>query len=81
MIVKVTSKRQVTFPKQVLDAMSVGPGDRLEILEGDDGFVLRPKRIDLSLLGGLRDKIKPGTPPFELRKFREEGYDPSAYRD
>ena len=29
MIVKITSKRQVTFPKQVLDAMGVGPGDFL----------------------------------------------------
>ena len=81
MIVKITSKRQVTFPKKVLEAMGVGPGDRLEILEGLDGFVLRPKRIDLSLLGGLRDKIKLGTPPFDIRKFRDEGYDPSAYRD
>ena len=81
MIVKITSKRQVTFPKQVLEAMGVGPGDRLEILEGTDGFILRPQRIDLSKLGGLRDKIKPGTPPFDIRKFRDEGYDPYAYRD
>ncbi len=36
MIVKVTAKRQVTFPKHVLDAMGVGPGDRLELLEGPD---------------------------------------------
>ena len=81
MIVKITSKRQVTFPKQVLEAMGVGPGDRLEILESADGFILRPQRIDLSKLGYLRDKIPPGTPPFDIRKFRDEGYDPYAYRD
>ena len=52
--------------------MGVGPGDRLEILEGADGFVLRPQRIDISKLGGLRDKIPPGTPPFDIRMFRDD---------
>ena len=81
MLVRITSKRQVTFPKHVLDALGVGPGDQLELLEGSDGYTLRPKRIDLSKLGYLRDKIPPGTPPFDIRKFRDEGYDPAAYRD
>ena len=81
MVVKITSKRQVTFPKRVLDALGVGPGDQLELKEGPDGFILRPRRIDYSKLATLRDKIPPGTPPFDIRKFRDEGYDPSAYRD
>ena len=81
MVVKITSKRQVTFPKRVLDALGVGPGDQLELMESSNGFVLRPRRVDPSKLGGLRDKIPPGTPPFDIRKFREEGYDPAAYRD
>ena len=82
MIVTITSERQVTFPKHVLDELGVGPGDRLELLEGPDGFTLRPsrtdhpklgpKRIDYSKLGTLHDKIKPGTPPFDIRKFRDE---------
>ena len=60
MIVKITSKRQVTFPKRVLDELGVGPGDRLELLEGPDGgFTLRPKRIDRSKLAPLRDLIPP----------------------
>ena len=46
MIVKITAKRQVTFPARVLDAMGVGPGDSLELEEGPDGFILRPRRID-----------------------------------
>ena len=45
MVVKITSKRQVTFPARVLDALAVGPGDRLELEEGPDGFLLRPRRI------------------------------------
>lgn len=81
MIVTITSKRQVTFPAKVLDAMGVGPGDQLELQESSDGFILRPRRIDLSKLGYLRGKILPGTPPFDIRKFRDEGYDPAAYRD
>lgn len=80
MLVKITSKRQVTFPKHVLDELGVGPGDRLELREGPDGYILKPRRIDYSKLGTLRDKIKPGTPPFDIRKFRDEreqGYGPA----
>ena len=80
MLVKITSKRQVTFPARVLDAMGVRPGDWLELDEGPDGFNLRPRRIDTSLLGGLRDRIPAGHPPFDIDKFGEEGYDP-ALRD
>lgn len=72
MIVEISSKGEITLPEHVLEAMGFGPGDRLETHESADGFVLRPQRIDLSLLGGLRDKIKPGTPPFDIRKFRDD---------
>ena len=77
MIVKITAKRQVTFPARVLDALGVGPGDQLELQEGTEGFVLRPRRIDYSRLGTLRDKIPSGHPPFDLQAFRDHGYDPS----
>ena len=40
MIVKITSKRQVTFPARVLDALGVGPGDQIELKEGPEGFIL-----------------------------------------
>ena len=39
MLLKITSKRQVTFPARVLDAMGLKPGDRLELSEGPDGSV------------------------------------------
>ena len=84
MLVKITSKRQVTFPKRVLDEMGVGPGDRLELLEGPDGYILRPKRIDRSKLAPLRDLIPPDAPPFDIRKFRDEreqGRGPAPYRN
>ena len=81
MIVKITAKRQVTFPKRVLETLGVGPGDQLELQECPDGFILRPRRIDRSKLAPLRDLIPSDHPPFDIRKFRDEGYDPEAYRD
>ena len=80
MLLKVTAKRQVTFPARVLDAMGVKQGDRLELIEGPDGYLLRPRRIDYSRLGTLRDKIPDGHPLFDIRTFREKPYDP-ALRD
>ena len=80
MIVKITSKRQVTFPARVLDAMGVGPGDQLELTEGPDGYLIRPRHIDYSRLGTLQDKIPQGHPALDIRKFREQSYDP-ALRD
>ena len=80
MIVKITAKRQVTIPAEVLEAMGVGPGDRLEIQETPEGFLLKPKRIDYSRLGILKDLIPPDAPPFDIREFREGTYDP-ALRD
>ena len=80
MIVKITSKRQVTFPAYVLEAMGVGPGDRLEIVESPDGYLLKPRRIDHSKLGILKDLIPPDAPPFDIREFRDGTYDP-ALRD
>lgn len=80
MLVKITSKRQVTFPAQVLDALGVGPGDEIELQETEDGFLLKPRKIDLSRLGALRDKISPSHKPFDIESFRTQLYD-YALRD
>ena len=77
MIVKITSKRQVTLPIHVLDAMGVGPGDILELIPGPDGYLLLPRRIDYSRLGTLREQIPDGHQPFNIRSFRDRPYDPA----
>ena len=80
MYVKITAKRQVTFPAHVLEALGVGPGDRLELLESPDGFLLRPQRIDPSRLAPLRGKLARGLGTFDIERFREQKHDP-ALRD
>lgn len=77
MVVKVTSKRQVTFPARVLDSLGVRPGDQIELIERSDGFVLRPRRIDTSRLAPLRSKLPPESEPFDLESFRRQAYDPT----
>ena len=80
MLVKVTSKRQVTFPARVLDAMGVRPGDRIELEEGPDGFILRPQRIDPGRLGTLRRNLRRGRGTFDIGSFRDQPHEP-ALRD
>ncbi len=77
MLLKITSKRQVTFPARVLEALGVKPGDRLELQESPEGYILRPRRIDPSRLAPLRDKLRRGRGTFDLEAFRNEPYDPS----
>ena len=76
MIIKITSRRRVTLPARVLDAMGVGPGDYVELSESPDGFILRPRPIDRTRLAPLKDLIPVGHPAFDVRRFREESYDP-----
>jgi AbrB family looped-hinge helix DNA binding protein len=75
--VKVTYKRQVTFPAKVLEALGVEPGDRLEIEETEGGFLIRPHRVDPSKLAPLRNKLRKGRGKFDIERFREQPYDPS----
>jgi len=75
MIVKVTSKRQVTFPKRVLEALGVGPGDQIELEEHPDGFILRPRRFTEDWVPPLAGKIPPGLPSPDLEQLREERHD------
>ena len=77
MLIRITSKRQATFPARVLDALGVGPGDRIRLEESDDGFVLRPERIRSDLLAPLRGKLRRGVGEFDIRAFRERPHDPS----
>ncbi len=77
MLIKVTSKRQVTFPAAVLDALGATPGCHLELQPCDKGFLLRAHRIDRSKLAPLRQQIKKNHKAFDLEAFRNQGHEPS----
>jgi antitoxin PrlF len=56
----ITSKGQLTVPKEVRTALGVGPGDRLAFRIHEDGVVtVEPEKLDLqSLRGSNRTKVK-----------------------
>ena len=71
MIAKITAKRQVTFPAKVLEELGVGPGDAIEIRKTEAGFVIRPRRVDVSKLAPLAGALRRGRGSFDIEKFRE----------
>jgi bifunctional DNA-binding transcriptional regulator/antitoxin component of YhaV-PrlF toxin-antitoxin module len=77
MLAKITSKRQVTFPAAVLDALGVGPGDHLDIQPSPAGFLIRPRRVDRGRLAPLKPLIRPETPAFDLEAFRQQAHEAS----
>ena len=77
MYVKITAKRQVTFPARVLEALGVKPGDRLELTQSPQGYLLRARTIDRSRLAPLQGKLRKGRGTFDLEKFRAKAHDRS----
>ena len=67
MIVTITSKRQVTFPKQVMDKLHLHTGDKLSISDTEDGILIKPHRFDAASFAPLKDKINPlpGKPDYD----------------
>lgn len=70
MIVKMTSKRQVTFPRQVVDRLGLREGDSLHISETTGGILIKPHRFQPDKLAPLRDKINPNRPAPNLNEVR-----------
>jgi AbrB family looped-hinge helix DNA binding protein len=48
-----TSKGQITIPKEIRDQLKLKPGDRISITDENGRVVLRPKNGDLSKLVGM----------------------------
>ncbi len=72
---KITAKRQVTLPARVLDALGVKPGDRIELGERPEGFVLRTRHVDRTRLAPLRGKLRSRKGRFDLEGFRNKPHD------
>lgn len=77
MLLKVTSKRQVTFPKTVMDEFNIRPGDVLQVTPTSEGLLVRPHRLNEAALAPLRGELDPSLPPPDLRKIRHAILDPT----
>lgn len=77
MLLRIEAGGRITLPAEVLESLGARPGDRLELLEGPHGFVIRPHKIDLSRLAPLREQIDPDIAPFDIHAFRSQRHDPS----
>ncbi len=55
----ITSKGQLTLPKDVREAMSVGPGDRVDFVRMEDGnFAVLPATHSVKSLKGIIPRPK-----------------------
>lgn len=66
--VTLTSKSQMTLPKEVRDDLGVGPGDKIDIVKKDGEYVLRRRRSALELAGKFH---RPGQKPLSIGEMDE----------
>lgn len=53
----ITSKGQVTIPKDIRDILKIGPGDQIDFIIGDEGGVsISPRTCDFRSLKGFFHK-------------------------
>ena len=66
-----TSKGQMTLPKDVRDDLGLKPGDKLDIVKENGRYVLRPRNVRASDLYGIlhRPGDRPMTPGEEDKAF------------
>ena len=74
MLVKVNAKRQITFPAKVLEALGVKAGGSLLLERHPDGFVLRSRIVDSTMLAPLRGRLRQGKNSFNLETIRKNRY-------
>jgi AbrB family looped-hinge helix DNA binding protein len=56
---KITSKGQVTIPKEIRDRLGVRPGDRLVFRPTDGGVLVQAAKVNLlSLEGALKPQVR-----------------------
>ena len=82
MVIKLTSKRQATLPREVCEALGVEEGSRLELQPSEipGEWRLRPLRVDHAKLAPLRGHLK-GDAPVDMEKFRARKKDHGQLRN
>jgi antitoxin PrlF len=60
---RITSKGQVTIPRELRDRFGLGPGVEVEVVDGEDGALVRPfapRDRGTELVARLRDRADGG---------------------
>ncbi|MFM1884866.1 MAG: hypothetical protein RL026_23 [Pseudomonadota bacterium] len=65
---KLTSKGQITLPKEVRETLGVYSGDRVEFVASGAGYLLRPATQDLRSLRGI---LAPPAQPVSIDDMNE----------
>lgn len=81
MIVKMTSKRQVTFPRRVVEKLQLKEGDALPISETRDGILIKPHRFHPEKLAPLRHLINAELPAPDMEAVRQAYTRDASLRD
>jgi antitoxin PrlF len=55
-----TSKGQMTLPKNVRDDLKLEPGDKVDIVKQNGVYVLRPRNVSAESLAGILGKSPAG---------------------
>jgi AbrB family looped-hinge helix DNA binding protein len=72
----VTSKGQVTLPKEVRDRLGLRAGDRIEFVETERGYVVVPATQDIRAIRGIVPKPRRPVSVEEMnRAIRRMGTD------
>jgi len=73
--IKLTSKRQATFPAEVCESLQVGPGDEIELIprveEGRKVWLLRPKTAPLRPWFGVLRRYAERVESHEMEDVRK----------
>ncbi len=80
--IKITAKRQATFPAATLRALKAKPGDYLTLTEERGTWRLESASTDHSKLAPLRSRINASkTAPLNLTDWRDTPKDHARLRD
>lgn len=66
----VTSKGQITLPKDVRDDLKLRPGDKVEFEKRDGRYVLRPRNRSIMELAGILHR--PGAKAMTVEEMDDE---------
>ena len=75
---KITAKRQATFPRKLMEDLGLNPGDDIEVvpkkIKGELVWVLKPVKYDLSWVGGLHKYATKKDAGLSMEEIRDKAF-------